>query len=142
MRLFKIYVCLSCLVGLMQVVAGVALGSSGSLPPNLSRLFTFYGCFGAYGMLELSWLGVSIVAAVFCIKRSLPYLPPLLFILFCLLHPLIGILAPATAFDTTASTDVGRFIPAVIEMFFGFAFLILNFTCYKAYFFVPRLFDK
>jgi hypothetical protein len=141
-QIFKIYVCLSCLVGLLQIIAGIVLGSASSVPVAFSKLFTFYGYFGAYGILELTWLGLSIIAAVFCFKQSLPFLPPVLFIFFCLLHPLIGVLVPAAAFDSNAVSEVGRFIPAVFEMFFGLAYLVLNVTSYKSYFFVPRLFEK
>jgi hypothetical protein len=141
-QLFKIYVCLSGLVGLLQIVAGMVLGSAPSFTPSFSKLFTFYGYFGAYGVLELTWLGLSIIAAVFCIKKNLPFLPQLLFIAFCLLHPLIGVMVPATAFDSNSASEVGRFIPAVFEMFFGIAYLVINVTCYKSYFFVPRLFEK
>ena len=142
MQLFKIYVCLSCLVGLLQIVAGIVLGSAPSFTVAFTRLFTFYGYFGAYGILELSWLGLSIIAAVYCIKQNLPFIPQIVFIVFCLLHPLVGVMVPATSFDSNSVSEVGRFIPAVLEMFFGIAYLVLNVIFYKTYFLVPRLFEK
>jgi hypothetical protein len=69
-------------------------------------------------------------------------MPQILFIVFCLLHPLIGVMVPATAFDINSVSEVGRFIPAVFEMFFGIAYMTLNVTCYRSYFLVPRLFEK
>lgn len=142
MVFLKIYAILSCVIGAMQIADGVVLVSAANVSPKVAQLFGFYGAFGAFGLAELCWLAISTVAAALFIRRNLPYIPPVCFVVFCLLHPIVGMLIPAAAFTNDPASGVARVAPAVIDIVFGVLYLVLNCISYKSYFFVPRLFEK
>ena len=143
MALVKIYAGLSGAIGVMEVVSGlVATGAIKGLTPVTVKLFNTFGLLGAFGPVELFWLAVSTVAAVVFVKKSVPFIPPVLYIAFCLLHPAIQVVLPDGAASNGAVTDIGQSPSSVVGIIFGALYVMLNFYFYKSYFLAPRLFEK
>lgn len=142
MQIFKIYSLLSCLVGAMQIADGVVLTSATSVPHKIAALFGFYGICGAFGLVELTWLAASVLAGAYAIKRGYSFVPPVCYVIFCLLHPVVGMLIPAAAFSNDPNAALARVAPAVIDIVFGILYIGLNASFYRHLFFVPKLFDK
>jgi hypothetical protein len=139
--LVKIYAGLSCLVGAMEIMSGLVVAGM-HVSHGTVKLFNTFGVLGAFGPVELVWLGISTVAAVIFVKKGIPFLPAVLFIAFCLVHPLIIVLCPDTAAVGGDAAFVLKSPAAGVGIVFGAAYVLFNCFYYKGYFLAPRLFEK
>ena len=141
MVFLKLYAITSCFIGLVQIVAGLVAASSMHTYSTIGRLFDNFALLGAFGPVEVFWLGVSTLVAALFAKRGFSFLPPLVFILFCLLHPTFHSIFPDSSF-----TMLGRVYPEgsaslIAESCFGIVYLVTTYLSYNKYLFPPELFE-
>jgi hypothetical protein len=142
MVLLKLYAACSCFIGLVQIVAGIVAASSMHDYARVGKLFDNFALLGAFGPIELLWFGVSTLVAALFARRGYSFLPPLVFIVFCLVHPTFHSIFPESSF-----TMFGRVYPdgsasLIAESCFGIIYLLTTFVCYQKDFFLPELFEE